>query len=318
MTPSPMRRPRIVVLGSINMDLIVRTAVLPSPGQTVLGSATSTEPGGKGANQAVAAARAGADVTIVAAVGDDGYASALLDWLRAEGLPVDLVRRLPGPSGLAVITVDDAAENTIVVASGANHRLGALAERDERAIADADLLVLQLELPLPLVAAGARLAADGGVPVLLNASPAQPLAAELLDSITVLVVNEGEAAALGPRALAAVPHVVTTLGAAGATWRGPGAGRGGRRPEIAIPAPAVTAVDTTGAGDAFTGALAVSWAEGADPETALRFAVAAGALAVTRPGAGGAAPRRADIEAIIAGGDARTPRAADAAGIEPR
>lgn len=281
--------PVIVVLGSLNMDLIARSPRLPAPGETVAGSAFSTSPGGKGANQAVAAARAGGRVRMIGAVGDDEFGPALVGTLNGAGVDTGRIRRVPGPSGIALITVDDAAENTIVVVGGANAALIELDAGDRAAITGADLLVLQLETPLPTVTAAARLAAAAGVPVLLNPSPVRPLPAELLAAVHILVVNEAEAAALGD-VRPGGGHLITTLGAAGARYRGP-AGAAAAMP------PPVRVVDSTGAGDAFTGALAVAWSCGAGPAAALRRACAAGALATTRAGA--VAPTAAEVDRLL-------------------
>src|SRR6185312_11116875 len=231
--------PRIVVVGSTNMDLITTTPSLPQPGQTLLGNNFHTTPGGKGGNQAVAVARAGGAVQFVGAVGRDDFGRALRDRLAAAGVGTDRLRAVEGPSGIAAITVDARAENTIVVVPGAN---GTLTE--------AALVILQLEIPIETVVAAARAAADAGVTVLLNPSPVRDLPSDLVGAVTILVVNRGEADALGADVLAAVPHVVTTLGGDGAVHRGPDG------VETAVPAPNVEVVDTTGAGDAFTGALA--------------------------------------------------------------
>jgi len=279
--------PSIAVVGSLNMDLIVRSRHLPAPGETVTGSGFSTLPGGKGANQAVAAARAGGRVRMIGAVGSDEFGAALIGALDGAGVDTRLVRRVAGPSGVALITVDDTAENTIVVVAGANAAMSSLDEADRAAIVDADLLVLQLETPLDAVTEAARVAAAAGVPVLLNPSPVRNLPAELVAAVNLLVANETEAATLGD-ARPGGGHLVTTLGAAGARYLGPG----GAVAQAATPR--VSAVDTTGAGDAFTGALAVAWCRGDDPASALRWACAAGALATTVPGA--AAPLAADID----------------------
>ena len=283
------------MLGSVNMDLVVRTARLPGPGETVLGTTFATSQGGKGANQAIAAARAGADVTMIGAVGTDAFGTELTTALRGQDVTIDLLRTVDGPSGIAVITVDEDAENTIVVAPGANAQLTTLTDADVTAIQTSAMLLLQLEIPLRAVIAGAQLAATAGVPVVLNPSPTRPLPAALLSAVTILVLNEGEAKAIGPVTLAAVPHLVTTLGSAGASYRGPAGELAAARP------PSVDPIDTTGAGDAFTGAFAVAWAEGVDPATALIRACTAGALATTRAGAGGSAPSRPDIDRYVAG-----------------
>ena len=271
--------PRIVVVGSTNMDLITTTATLPEPGQTLLGTGFHTAPGGKGGNQAVAVARAGGAVQFIGAVGDDDFGRALRNRLADAGVDTDRLRTVDGPSGIAAITVDADAENTIVVVPGANGKLTALDDADRGAIAGAAVLMLQLEIPIETVVAAARAAADAGVTVLLNPSPVRALPTDLVNAVTILVVNRGEADALGTDVLAAVPHVVTTLGGDGAVHRGPDG------VHTAVPAPEVEVVDTTGAGDAFTGALAVAWASGAAPRAALEVACAAGAEATTRSGA---------------------------------
>lgn len=293
MTGDGKRPPRIVVLGSINQDVTVVTARLPDPGQTVMGTALRHTLGGKGANQAVAAAKAGAHVSMIGRVGSDDAATALLIDLAAHGVDIGRVRRLEEPTGTAVITVDVSAENTIVVVPGANGALRLLGDDDLAEIAGADLLLLQLELPIAVVVAGAVAAAGAGVPVLLNPSPVQLLPPQLLASLAILVVNEGEASALGPDALGAAHHVVTTLGANGAIYTGPGA-------SFRVLAPVVTAVDTTGAGDAFIGAFATAWANGDSPLSSVRRGCAAGALAATRSGASTAAPTRAAIDELTA------------------
>ncbi|MEU5940430.1 ribokinase [Micromonospora sp. NPDC047548] len=301
---------RVVVVGSANLDLVVTAPQLPKPGETVLGDDFRTVPGGKGANQAVAAARAGADCDFVGAVGADEFGTLLRDNLVAAGIDVRGLRTVDEPSGVALIAVDHAAENCIVVAPGANATLTALDDADRTAVASADVLLLQLEVPLAAVGQAAGWARDGGTGVVLNAAPARPLPTELLDLVDVLVVNEHEAAVVAgvftdePAALldtlvTMVPRVVLTLGARGAAY----ADRDGTR--IEVPAPKVDAVDTTAAGDAFTGALAVALAERggltADTATAvLRWACAAGAACAQRPGASTALPERTAIEALSA------------------
>lgn len=285
-------RPRIVVLGSINIDLTGTTGRFPGPGETVLGHEFSMSPGGKGANQAIAAARAGGDVTLIAAVGTDTFAAGLTETVEQARVATHRIRRVPGPSGVALITVADSGENTIVVLPGANAALTALTEDDLRVIRAASMLVCQLEIPLPTVIAAAQAADAAGVPVLLNPSPARQLPVELIEAVSIAVVNRDEAGVVGADVLAGIPHVITTLGADGADYRGPG----GTRHHLA--APAVTVIDTTGAGDAFAGALAVSW--GSDIRAALRFACAAGALATTVRGAGAAAPTADRIAALLA------------------
>ena len=283
----------IVVAGSINLDLIGTAAHFPSPGETVLGHQFSTSPGGKGGNQAVAGARAGGSVSFLGALGDDEFAGRLRKSLSEAGVATPELRTVPGPSGVALITVTDDGENSIVVLPGANAALTELTDADERAIGAAAMLVVQLEIPLTTVTAAARVAAAAGVPVLLNASPVTALPAELLAAVTIAVVNQGEAAELGT-ALDDVPHLITTLGADGARYRGPAGD------EVTTPGFDVTPLDSTGAGDAFTGALAVAWTRGDAPDDALRWACAAGALATLTAGAAGSAPSAAELTEYLA------------------
>lgn len=282
----------MVVVGSINMDLVARAARMPAPGETVLGTSFATTPGGKGSNQAIAAAKAGADVAFVGAVGDDTFALELRQTLVDAEVDAERLREVPGPSGVAAITVDSSGQNSIIVVPGANSLVVDLTHDELAAIADADVLLCQLEIPLDTVTAAARHAATHGTVVILNPSPAQPLPDGLVGAVDVLVVNETEERQLGEDALTRVQHVVTTLGADGARYRGPGG------EQLRVAAPSVDAVDTTGAGDAFAGALASAWSRG--PLAALTFACAAGALTATRPGAGAASPTRAEIEEISA------------------
>ncbi|MFI6266928.1 ribokinase [Micromonospora sp. NPDC051006] len=299
----------VVVVGSTNLDLVVTTPQLPRPGETVLGENFRTVPGGKGANQAVAAARAGAACDFVGAVGDDAFGTQLRASLVGAGVDVRGLRTVPGASGVALIAVDRDAENFIVVAPGANGALTELDAADRSAIAAADVLLLQLEVPLSTVVRAAGWARAEGTTVVLNAAPAAVLPAELLELVDVLVVNEHEAAVVAgvfsadppvllDALLELVPRVVLTLGARGAAY---GDRRGLR---LTVPAPRIDAVDTTAAGDAFTGALAVGWAErgGAVTEdtvtASLRWACAAGAACAQRPGASTALPERAAIDAL--------------------
>jgi len=284
---------RIVVVGSANLDLVVTAPTLPRPGETVLGGEFTIVPGGKGANQAIAAARAGGEVAFVGAVGDDDFARPQRDNLVAAGVDVSRLRTVPGASGVALIAVDEHAENLIVVAPGANAALTGLDAADRAVISAADVLLCQLEIPVETVAQAAATSTF----TVLNAAPARQLPAEVLSTVDLLVVNEGEAEVLAGRAarpedlLDLVPRVVMTLGAQGAAY----ADRHGLRLDVA--APRVKAVDTTAAGDAFTGALAVAWAEGRPVEEAVRWACAAGAVCATRSGASSSLPTRAEIEA---------------------
>jgi ribokinase len=297
------KRPQVTVLGSLNMDISVTVPRLPGPGATVLGSAAQFTPGGKGANQAVAAARLGADVRMVGCVGDDDFGRQLLAALHAEGIDADAVRTVTSvPTGLAMIAVDQAGENLIVVASGANHQVSP-ADVDKAATNSSDILVISAEIPAPAIT---RALARPG-PKILNLAPAPDNAAELIataaEHLDWLVVNESEAAAVlghpvsglasakkaateltakGPR------HAVVTAGAHGAALAGPDGAH-------TIEGFKVDAVDTVGAGDTFAGALAVALAVGVPPPEAVRAAAAAGAAAVTRHGAQTAMPRPADI-----------------------
>lgn len=298
-----VRRARIAVLGSANMDLVAYAPVAPRLGETVTGESFRTVPGGKGANQAVAAARAGGAVAMVGAVGEDDFGGRLRAALDEAGVDTARLRTVPGPSGIAQITVDGAGHNAIVVVPGANGTVTSLAPEDEAAIGAAGALLLQLELPLAGVLAGARAARERGVRTVLTPAPARPLPEELLAAVDLLVPNEYEAAALSgeqdPRAAAralldAVPEVVVTLGAAGCLY----AVRG--REPLAVPALEAEAVDTTAAGDTFVGALAVALGEGRAADEALAWATAAAALSVGRAGASSSMPHRPAIDALAA------------------
>ncbi|MGW2209051.1 ribokinase [Streptomyces sp. NPDC001781] len=290
----------IVVLGSTNMDLVTYVARAPQRGETVTGREFRTIPGGKGANQAMAAARAGATVSLIGAVGNDAYGVRLRDTLEHSGVDTDFLRTVEGPSGTAHIVVDDAGGNAIVVVPGANGTVDHLSPGDEGLIASADTLLLQLEVPLPAVIAGAEAARRHGVRTVLTPSPAQPLPEELLSVTDVLVPNEYEAVTLTGRTdpldaavglLDLVPEVVLTLGEAGVLYVS-------RDTEpLAVPAHQVAAIDSTGAGDTFAGAYAVAVAEEKPLREALSWAVAAAALSVQREGASASMPYRPEIEA---------------------
>jgi ribokinase len=281
----------IAVVGSVNLDVVVGVPRLPRPGETVIGGDRRELPGGKGANQAVAAARLGSAVGFVGRVGADAAGRRLRDDLEAEGVDVAHLRADDdAPSGVALIGVEEGGENAIIVSPGANGRVG---EEDVEAagelLASAGVVLLQHEIPRAAVAAAAAAAAAR---LVVNPAPAR----ELAGRPDVLVPNRGEHAQLagpGPPAEAAarlgLPAVVVTLGADGAlVVEGSGA--------EAVSAPAVRVVDTTGAGDAFCGALADALDRGAELVEAARFAAAAAALSVTRDGARGGLPARADVE----------------------
>ncbi|MEV8042761.1 ribokinase [Streptomyces griseoluteus] len=290
----------IVVLGSTNMDLVTYVARAPQRGETVTGREFRTIPGGKGANQAMAAARAGATVSLIGAVGNDAYGVRLRDNLEHSGVDTDFLRTVEGPSGTAHIVVDDEGNNAIVVVPGANGTVDHLSPGDEGLIASADALLLQLEVPLPAVIAGAEAARRHGVRTVLTPSPAQPLPEELLSVTDVLVPNEYEAVTLTGRTdpldaavglLDLVPEVVLTLGEAGVLYVS-------RDTEpLAVPAHQVAAIDSTGAGDTFAGAYAVAVAEEKPLREALSWAAAAAALSVQREGASASMPYRPEIEA---------------------
>jgi ribokinase len=285
------------------MDLVAYVAKAPQRGETVTGREFRTIPGGKGANQAVAAAHAGADVSMIGAVGADAFGSQLRTTLEHSGVDTDHLRTTEGPSGTAHIVVDDEGGNEIVVIPGANGTVDHLAPGDEALITSADALLLQLEIPLAAVLAGAEAARRHGVRTILTPSPVQSLPPELLASIDLLVPNEHEAAALtgltDPRDAATalldqVPEVVVTLGAAGSLYASRGA------EPLTVPAPRVTAVDSTGAGDTFVGTLAVALAEGRPMRAALAWASTAASMSVQRPGASSSMPYRSEIDAQAA------------------
>ncbi|MFB6899755.1 ribokinase [Streptomyces hydrogenans] len=292
----------IVVLGSTNMDLVAYVAKAPARGETVTGRSFRTIPGGKGANQAVAAARAGGEVAMIGAVGSDDFGYRLRDTLEHCSVDTDLLRTVEGPSGTAHIVVDDEGGNAIVVVPGANGTVTSLSNGDEALIANADLLLLQLELPLSVVVDGAAHARRSGVRTVLTPAPVQPLPPELFDVTDLLVPNEHEATALTGRAdphaaalalLEVVPEVVVTLGAAGCLYAARGADL------LAVPAPQVRAVDTTAAGDTFVGALAVALGEGRPVPEALAWAGTAAALSVRREGASTSMPYRTEIDTAL-------------------
>jgi ribokinase len=293
---------RVVVVASINVDLVVAVEKLPAAGETVAGGRFARHGGGKGANQAVAAARLGADVAVVGAVGDDDLGTEALAELEAEGIDLAAVARLAGvPTGVAAIVVDRAGENQIAVASGANAELdpAAVEAAVRERLEDPPGVVLLVHEVLPeVVTAGARAAADAGWTVVLNPAPARALDQAVLDAHPVLTPNAAEARELtgeadpeaAARALAArtgAPVLVTLGGEGAVLLDGDAVER--------IPAPAVEAVDTTGAGDTVNGALAAELAAGRPIREAAAFALAAAARSTTAPGARGGMPRREDL-----------------------
>lgn len=300
MTASQSTQTGVTVLGSANLDIVFTVERIPQPGETLLADTAERYPGGKGLNQAVAAARSGAATTFIGAIGTDESGEILAATLRSDSIASDLLRRVDGATGQAFIVVDGAGENTIIVASGANSMVTELAEADKRALERSTVVLMQLELPVGLVRAAAAYCTDAIV--MLNAAPAQPLDSALLSSLDYLIVNEHEACLIGDSddlsvasaTLARqVGRLVVTLGSNGSVLFEGGA-------ECArIAAPRVTAVDTTGAGDTFCGAFATAICEGMSFIDAARFASAAAALSVQSIGAVPSVPHRAAIEASL-------------------
>ena len=291
--------PTIGVFGSANMDQVVLVERAPNRGETVTGRSFSQLVGGKGANQALAAARAGANVRMVGAVGDDAAGESIRSVLAADDVDTSGLVVVDGPSGTAHITVDGSGENSIVVIPGANGRVETLNDDHRRAIDGCDALLLQLELPLPVVSEAMRFAHARGVSVMLTPAPVVPLSADDLGLVDVLVPNEHEAALLtgeddpyaSARALVdlGVTSVVVTLGGQGSLGVTGG-------DVIEVPAERVEAVDTTAAGDTFAGCLAVALAEGRDRRSAIRWATHAAALSVQKMGASTSMPTREAID----------------------
>ena len=293
-----MSGPAVAVAGGANMDLIATAPALPRPGETMLGHDFAMLPGGKGANQAIAAVRAGARCTFLGAIGSDSFGVTLRARLTASRVDTSLTRVAYGISGVALVMVGEPGENLIVTTPGANDAFLGLTDEERAAIGAADVLVAQLEVPVETVRDAAVAARAAGTTVVLNAAPARPIPPELFAAVDLLVVNEIEAAAItgspDPAALLAhVPQAVLTRGAAGA-WHASASG------VVHVPAPAVQVVDATAAGDAFTAALAVAWAEGRSPLAAVRWASAAGAACVRTAGSSNALPSRADIDQLYA------------------
>lgn len=301
---SQPQTPRIVVLGSLNMDLVLRVPHAPAAGETLLGHSIATIPGGKGANQAVSCAREGGRVSMIGCVGDDAHGHALRDALQRDGIDTTALRvDASEPTGTALVMVEDGGQNRIVMIAGANARVALDAPALRRQLKDAAFLVTQFETPMLQVTRAVALAHDAGCKVLLNPSPVQPIAEALWPQIDTLVVNEIEAhtlsglgadspqeAARAGQALRdkGVARVVVTLGSRGAV----AVDDDGARHH---PAPKVEAVDTTAAGDTFLGALAVALGEGQSFDEAVRLGIRAAALCITRPGAQPSIPQRAAV-----------------------
>jgi ribokinase len=302
---SELKQADVVVVGSLNMDLVARVPRQPQPGETLTGSTFVTVPGGKGANQAVATARLGAAVAMIGRVGNDGYGGVLLGNLQREGIDCRGVEvSASAPTGVALITVDDASQNSIVVIPGSNGELTpAMVDACEDVLAGAKLAVCQLEVPLDTVRHTFASVRRHGGRTVLNAAPAQALPNELLALVDWLVVNEHEAAEISGVAVSNADdakvaaaklreqgcgNVLITLGAQGVL-----AAYGDELRHY--PAQKVAAVDTTGAGDTFVGGFTAALAEGLEVDAAIRFGQAAAAIAVTRQGAQSAIPYRAEI-----------------------
>lgn len=307
----------VVIVGSCNLDLVVKVEALPAAGETVLGGELASLPGGKGANQAVAARRLGVPASFVGAVGSDEFGASLRDHLDAEGVDLSSMVTTGGPTGVALITVDAQAKSTITVAPGANRRLTA---GDLESLRDlltpSSVLLMQLEIPVATCVAAARIAREAGAPVLLNGAPigsAGPAGLEELLALTdLLIVNETEAlhllagrdappgqdwpALAGELTASGPAGVIVTLGEAGAVVADSG-------DAFAVPPYPVRAVDTVGAGDAFCGAVAAALAERRPLAEAVRRGCAAGALATTSLGAQSSLPTAADLDALMAAED---------------
>jgi ribokinase len=296
----------VVVLGSINADLVLNVAALPRPGETIRATDAATYPGGKGGNQAVAAARMGSPAILIGRVGDDTSGRILREALEADDVDVTAVHIDPdAPTGTALITVAATGENTIVTSGGANHRVGRRELDALRAALDgAGVLLVQLEIAMDVVVEAVRLASDAGVPVVLDPAPVSSLPNDLFPLLSWITPNETEAQALCGTADArdaarelrdrGVVNAVVTVGARGCVY----AGAAG---ELEVQAPIVDAVDTVACGDAFNGALAVSLHAGTDAGEALRVAVAAGAAAATKAGAYASLPTADAVRRLLSG-----------------
>lgn len=279
--------PSIAVVGSVNLDLVASVSRLPQPGETVTGATLNRYPGGKGANQALAARRLGAQVRLIACTGDDDAADEALALLAEAGVDLSgCIRDAEAPTGMALIAVAAGGENHIVVAPGAN----TLLTPETLNVPAVDAIICQLETPLETIS---KIAAEASGFFAINLAPARQVPAAILERADLVVMNESEAEFMGSSIRRCKGWVATTYGAEGARLQKSGS------EEIAARPPQVNAVDTTGAGDTFTAALTLALVEATDPQVALQFACAAGALATTKPGAQPSFPRRPEVGAIL-------------------
>jgi len=300
---------KVVVVGSLNMDLVTRASRLPRAGETLIGQTFSTVPGGKGANQAVASARLGADVSMIGCVGTDAYGTQLREALRVEGIDCKAVSTVDGSSGVALIVVDDSSQNAIVIVAGSNGELTpASLQAFDSVLQAADVIVCQLEVPMNTVGYALKRGRELGKTVILNPAPASaPLPAEWYASIDYLIPNESEAGALSGVTVdsidsakaaatqliqAGAGKVIITLGSQGALFTD---GQGFEH----LLAPKVRAVDTTAAGDTFVGGFAAALANGKSEAEAIRFGQVAAALSVTRAGAQPSIPTLHDVQGFV-------------------
>lgn len=298
---------RVVVIGSINMDIIAKAERLPKAGETVIGSRLDFWPGGKGANQAVGASRAGAETHMLGALGDDESAVTLKSFLDTNGIDSTLLKHSDGPSGTALVTVDAHGEVLVTVVMGANQAVDT-AQVNQFNFETGDILLIQHEIPDTSNHAAIMAAHAAGATVILNPAPFKPIAADVLSSVDYLIVNEHEFVGFGQlshdimtpeeffkdleKGLPEPKNIIITLGADGLLARLEGE-------ILRIPGHQVKAVDSTGAGDCFCGAFGAALAEGSSPADALKFANAAAAISVTRPGAGPSMPKRDEIETFL-------------------
>lgn len=302
-----MEKKRILVIGSSNTDMTVRSATLPKPGETVLGGDFRMGPGGKGANQAVAARLLGGDVSFVCKLGRDMFGEGASKHYESCGLDTSKILWSDRPSGVALITVDSKAENSIVVASGANADV-TVSDIDSVAdiIKSSGILLLQLEIPMDAVVRAAEIAFEAGVQVVLNPAPATSLPAELLKCVSILIPNETEASAISGIDI----NNLETASAAAERLKGMGVREviitmGSRGSVVCdgdctfVPAVKVNAIDTTAAGDTFCGGVCVALSEGKDLLEAVKFATAASSIAVQRPGAQDSVPNRCEVDKLL-------------------